>query len=89
MLKPDPRLRRDGTCSQCRGPRPAACGKDPFCSSVCCRAYFGLPSPNLPARRNAAPNRPDLTAKRVREATPEYLAKRRARNAGRRKPVAA
>ena len=47
----DPRVRRDGTCAQCKGPRKPPkkmvvpdkeYKKDPFCSTRCCRAYYGI-----------------------------------------------
>lgn len=44
----DPRVRKDGNCAQCLGPRKFAGLKrlyreqaklDPFCSATCCRAW--------------------------------------------------
>ena len=46
----DPPVRKDGLCVVCKKPRdPAASGKyggaaaalDPFCSTACCREYWG------------------------------------------------
>lgn len=44
----DPKPRKDGKCAQCKDHRvpeiARACG-DPFCSSACCRAYYGVELP--------------------------------------------
>lgn len=47
VVKPDPRVRRDGLCVVCRQPRSPAQGRyagvtaalDPFCSTACCKHY--------------------------------------------------
>ena len=53
-LKPDPPVRKDGLCAQCKGPRnperSRLYGKhhaefDPFCSNLCARAFHGNPLP--------------------------------------------
>jgi hypothetical protein len=45
----EPRVRKDGTCAHCRGPRKLAGLKrvyreqaelDPFCSRDCCAAWY-------------------------------------------------
>jgi hypothetical protein len=47
----EPKPRRDGNCHVCRKPRVFNFNKsvpreeydrDPFCSTVCCRAYYGV-----------------------------------------------
>jgi len=49
---PDPKVRKDGLCAQCKGPRTHAVWNkyshdaailDPFCSTNCCRVYHGQP----------------------------------------------
>lgn len=53
-----PRVRRDGRCYVCKGPRtlPKTRQKgvldlvyltDPFCSNACARAYYGNPIPSF------------------------------------------
>ena len=53
-MKADPRVRRSGNCAQCGKPRtmpkhqqkgidPGVYAKDPFCSSVCARAWHESP----------------------------------------------
>lgn len=41
--KKEPRVRRDGLCTVCKKERPVVAKKnlDPFCSSPCCRAWYG------------------------------------------------
>lgn len=43
--RPNPPVRRDGLCYICKSVRSpqAVKDKDPFCSNVCCRDYFGVP----------------------------------------------
>lgn len=40
-LRADPPERRDGRCVNCRGSRPEVAAKngDPFCSTLCARAW--------------------------------------------------
>lgn len=44
QIKKDPKVRRDGMCYTCKGPRPEVAIKehDPFCKSDCCREYYGI-----------------------------------------------
>ena len=53
-MKPEPTVRRDGCCRQCRGPRRnakpnrysgLAAVADPFCSTQCARAWYGTELP--------------------------------------------
>ena len=50
VVKHDPKVRRDGRCAVCKGPRPYTPNLavpreqylgDPFCSSACCRKWYG------------------------------------------------
>lgn len=52
----DPKVRKDGRCAQCRKPKPVLkpslrkyagdqTERDPFCSSLCCRRWFGIQIP--------------------------------------------
>lgn len=52
MTAPDPRVRKDGLCANCKQPRKHAKWNrysghqpigDPFCSSTCCRAWHDAP----------------------------------------------
>ena len=53
-MKADPRVRKDNLCAQCGKPRkmpknrqkgvdPTVYARDPFCSSVCARAWHDNP----------------------------------------------
>jgi hypothetical protein len=44
-VKTDPPTRQDGRCIQCEKRRPPTAVEfdDPFCSSDCCRAFYGCP----------------------------------------------
>ena len=52
-MKKDPRIRKDGTCAVCRRPIetqprpgvPAWLYVDPFCSTLCAKAYWELDEP--------------------------------------------
>jgi hypothetical protein len=42
--KKEPRVRKDGSCPTCGRGRPgvAESHHDPFCSSACCREWYGI-----------------------------------------------
>jgi hypothetical protein len=63
-LPPEPRVRRDGLCIVCRKPRvtptPLQRGvpsfvyeRDPFCSSVCARTFYGNPLASTDPRKES------------------------------------
>jgi hypothetical protein len=39
-MRPEPKPRRNGLCIVCKKRRPVL-SLDAFCSTVCCRSYFG------------------------------------------------
>jgi hypothetical protein len=70
-MRPEPRHLANRTCAECKGERPEQAGSDPFCSTQCCRAYYGC----LPAREFQR-QKPLGT----RDLKPEAREKQRARN---------
>jgi hypothetical protein len=66
----DPPLRADGLCAVCLEPRltrklkpvyQGEAAKDPFCSNVCAREWYGIPLPSAarPAPRGYVSSLPD------------------------------
>ena len=90
-MRADPKVRRDGRCSQCKGKRPklAERDRDPFCRADCCRAFHGVvyQSDEVDLKRVKNPS-PRLQKQRERNAKPEYREKARARSRARRAATA-
>lgn len=56
MTQTEPKVRKDGRCVVCDKPRPGLpplLYADPFCSSVCCKAYYGVQTSMNPKGRPA------------------------------------
>lgn len=63
MSLSDPKVRKDGKCAQCRKERKHAVWnkyshdaaiQDPFCSTQCCRKWYGMPEKDFAAERRRA-----------------------------------